>query len=125
MCRVLDPVLEHEGESATSRAGSRTASGKMKMYSVAIAQPNATKLFIYSLAQKTPTAKIAPFVALPHTDKIATFTADTVTTHYIATCCSNGTITLWKRESETHIVPIYVAPALNKGFGQNILAQII
>lgn len=112
--RVLDPVTSHSGETAGSRAGSRTGSGKMKRYSVAVSQPNATKLFIYSLVQKTPSGKVTPFVALPHTDKITTFTVDTVTTHYIATCCANGTITLWRRDSETHIVPVYVAPALNK-----------
>ena len=56
--------------------------------------------------------RVLPYQGLPHTERIDAFATDCQRTLFIATCCANGTISLWKRVSAKQLVPVFVCPSL-------------
>ena len=56
---------------------------------------------------------MSPILSLSHTHRIDAMTVDQKINNYIATCCANGTVTVWSRQSESQI-----------GAGSNFRIQI-
>lgn len=108
---ILEP-LDEPPATASSQTNVKNpdANARIHQFGIATTQQNTAKAYVYRYEDVK--GRVLPYQGLPHTERIDAFATDCQRTLFIATCCANGTISLWKRVSAKQLVPVFVCPSL-------------